>query len=264
MTGKKAREMLTRDLEIMGRRRCRLCWVKEDENTADKLEQESKKRPDDGELHIKLACAYLKLCRFDKSIAAAKTAINNGMDNDRGYAQLGRAYIESGQLEEGREASLNAFKMNSDNITAIINLAVYNSLIGDYEAAMDYFEIAEKITPYYHRLYGERGLHYARVGMIAEALDELKTAIKYDPCNHTHYHNMSDIYMKNGLMDDAHKTLEMSLENRPGCAESYHSLAQICAEKDMRQEAIKNIDTAIRIHPENEEFHHFKRTLTDS
>ncbi len=255
--------MLTRDLEILGRRRCRLCWIKEDEQTAEKLEEESRKHPEDGELHIKLACAYLKLCKYDESIKASKTAIENGMDNDRGFAQLGRALIESGRLEEGRKASLHAFKINSDNITALLNLAVYNSLKGDYQTAMDYFDISEKVAPYYHRLYGERGLHYARVGMINEALEDLKTAIKYDPCNHTHYHNMSDIYMKNGMMDDAEKTLLKSIDNRPGCAESYHSLAQICAEKDNLEEAVKNIDRAVRLHPENEEFREYRRQLKE-
>ena len=246
--------MLAKDLERTGMRRCRLCWVQEDENSALELEEQSRNNPDDAYLHYRLAAKYIVLCRYDRAHEAVTRAIDLGMNDDVGYGMLGRVCVESGRMEEAKEASVKAFKINSNNPMSSVNLAIYYSLKGDFETAMDYFDIAARLAPESHRLFGERGLHYARVGMIHEALADLKKAIELHPCNQDYYLNMSEIYLKNGQRDEARKVLEMSIDNRPGCAESYHSLAKIYADCGMGDAALENIDKALQLDPSNSDF----------
>jgi len=246
--------MLAKDAERTGKKRCRLCWVKEDERAAADLEQQAAENPGDPGVHYQLAAKYIILTRYDEAYRAAKKAIELGMDDDRGYGMLGRVCVESGRMEEGRDASLTSFKINSDNPISSINLAVYYSVEGNFEMAMDYFDIAKKLAPDSHRLFGERGLHYARVGMISEALHDLGKAIELQPCNQDYYHNMSEIYMKNGETGEAKKVLEMSIENRPACAESFHVLSRIYMDEGLLDTALENIEKALEVNPDTPEF----------
>jgi tetratricopeptide (TPR) repeat protein len=145
-----------------------------------------------------LGIASMKLGDYPGAIAFFQKEVANVPDNDLAWANLGQAYMNNSQPEEGKSAAQKALEISPDDVPATNLIGTYYVMKNDGVKAREEFEKAVKKDP------GNAGAWYY-LGLLARgrgdnqtALNNLMAAIKAAPNFREAYKVSADIYESMG------------------------------------------------------------------
>lgn len=168
--------------------------------------------------------------QFDLARKCYEKALVLKPDMYEARVNLARLYCKLGKIKEGKDALLQAIKLDPCNPQAYSHLAFVYLDEGNTEKAADFFNRAILLrqpgTVFYHN---ELGLIYRQQGKFDEAIKEFEKAILGSPHNAPFFNNMGTTYRLMGEYDAAIKAYEQALMINPGPQAAYHNLAVVYA-----------------------------------
>jgi arylsulfatase A-like enzyme/Flp pilus assembly protein TadD len=169
--------------------------------------------------------------RFDEARRLYLLAIENGVETDRIYAELGEVNIRMGRLEAGTEALRHSIELNPANLDNFANLANAYLQLGRFDDADDAIKaiLAQKRTHAgAHKL---QGLLYISKRQPMLARKSFEEAVEYDP-------DLVEPYMNLGLL--------AQLAGQRGEAIRYFKLFLEKATDERFRETVPKVQAAVR------------------
>ncbi len=118
---------------------------------------------------LKWANAPLAAGRFDEAIAILERLRDRHPRDVSVPSNLGAAYLDSGRVDEGREALGAALEVEPDHFSTHLNLSALEERSGDLPAALEHADAAIRGNPYLAAAHEKRGLLLARCRRFDEA-----------------------------------------------------------------------------------------------
>ena len=135
----------------------------------------------------------------------------------RAYNNLGKAYLDMGEVDKAKVAITRAIVLKPDNYSAYSNL----------------------------------GLVYTDEGLYNRAEDAFKKAIELKPRFASSYYNLGHLYVKMGDLDRALEAFKRSVEIRPRFSFAHNNIGNIYWLKGEKEKAIAEYREALKIDPMN-------------
>jgi Flp pilus assembly protein TadD len=169
--------------------------------------------------------------RFDEARRLYLLAIENGVETDRIYAELGEVNIRMGRLEAGTEALRHSIELNPANLDNFANLANAYLQLGRFDDADDAIKaiLAQKRT--HAGAHNLQGLLYISKRQPMLARKSFEEAVEYDP-------DLVEPYMNLGLL--------AQLAGQRGEAIRYFKLFLEKATDERFRETVPKVQAAVR------------------
>lgn len=116
--------------------------------------------------------------------------------------QMGRAYVELGEIDSAKQAYLQAIAIDGSYAEAYSDLSVVYRDNGDYQTAIVYSRKALELDPEIVNYHLFLGLLLARTGQEQEAVGYLKTVIEQRPWYPDAHYNMGQALIRLGRIDE--------------------------------------------------------------
>ncbi|MEJ2544967.1 MAG: tetratricopeptide repeat protein [Calditrichaceae bacterium] len=149
----------------------------------------------------------------DKHIAKLKEAIAEFPSNVDFHLELGRIYREIGEFEDALEQFEIVKELRPNQKTIYNELGYIYALRQDYKTGLEYINIYKKMAQDEPNPFDSAGEILMFAGRLEEAIPQLKTALSIDP---TFYHSaekLGRIYTELGDYDKAIKYLKLAAKN---------------------------------------------------
>ena len=114
-----------------------------------------------------------------------------------------------------------AIKLKSDYEAAYNNRGVAHSQKGDFDAALEDFNIVIELNPAGATAYTNRGVAYTDTGDVAAALGDFNKSIELNPADATAYYNRGGAYAGKGDVAAALGDYSKAIELNPAGADAY-------------------------------------------
>ena len=145
-----------------------------------------------------LGIASMKLGDSNNAIAFLKKEVENVPDNDLAWTNLAQAYMNLGQLDDGKAAAEQALKINPDDAMANNLVGIYWLQKNDAVKAREQFDLALKREPSNAAAYYYLALIAQSSGDAQTALSNLMKAIQTAPNFKPAYELSAKIYESQG------------------------------------------------------------------
>jgi len=152
---------------------------------------------------------------------------------------------------------------------------------GRYDAAIQYFDNAIELNPYYVQAWGNKlwsmlmkasgqrsdidwyneGTILASQGRYNEAIQAYDTAIELNPDNEKAWCNKGAVLGKQGMYDEAIQALDKAIKIDPNYATAWYSKGATLGLQGKYDEAIQAFDKTIELNPQYVEFYDKKSTV---
>ena len=142
---------------------------------------------------------------------------------------LGKAYIEFGQVEKGKEVYEDAARIHDGFVAPTIMLGQYYFTQAEYEEALSSFLQAEEIAQI-PDVYHWKAVCFQKMNQVDKALSSLEEGEKYKPSSAGYYVLMADIYLANNQLPKARRALNKALEIAPNDPSIQKKLSEITRE----------------------------------
>jgi len=221
--------------------------------------------PYDASPRESLAMVLRQLGKPDEALAQLRDWQKLDPDNPRLYNSLGTVMIDLEKPSEGETLYLKALRLDSKYATARSNLGILKYRLGDYDAAVDQFRLANQLDPSNTGIVEnltsaliEAGVKAAKEDRSLDAKSLLDEAIALNPTNFFAHHRMGRIAVDKGFKEEARRHFEAALSPQidrrkvnPGdLAMCHHDLGLMLAVQDNVDEAIPHFEAALKLAPE--------------
>lgn len=142
---------------------------------------------------------------------------------------LGKAYIEFGQLEKGKEVYEDAARIHDGFVAPTIMLGQYYFTQEEYAEALSSFSQAEEIAQI-PDVYHWKAVCFQQMNQVDKALASLEEGEKYKPSSAGYYVLMADIYLANNQVPKARMALNKALKIAPNDPSIQKKLSEIARE----------------------------------
>lgn len=161
----------------------------------------------------------------------------------------GIGLLELDRKEEARDAFRSALDIDPENATALGNLVIVETQLGDDEAALVHAQAAVRAAP-------EEAIHHYNLGNLLarrkryeEALPSLQRAVEIDPGYAYAYNELGNVYLGLDHPAEARKAFEAGLKCDRTLAKLYKNLARAALAERHPEEAIRHLETALALYP---------------
>ena len=140
--------------------------------------------------------------------------------------------------------------MLNNNSQEYYNLAITHYEKGEYDSAIENFQIAVSISPEHAEAHYNLGVVYYKKELFELSEQHFKKAAELNPEDSESYYNLGLTYYENNNLDLAIKTLKEAANLKPDDPEIHHSIGSSYYKKgdfDLAEQSFKN---AISINPE--------------
>jgi len=221
--------------------------------------------PYDASPRESLATVLRQLGKPEEALAQLREWQQLDPDNPRLHNSLGTVMIDLEKPSEGERFYLKALRLDSKYATARSNLGILKYRLGDYDAAVDHFRLANQLEPANTSIVEnltsaliEAGVKAAKEDRSLDAKALLDEAIALTPTNFFAHHRMGRIAVDKGFKEEARQHFEAALSPeidrrkvQPGdLAMCHHDLGLMLAVQDNVDEAIPHFEAALELVPE--------------
>jgi len=139
--------------------------------------------------------------------------------------------------------------MSPDRVEGHNNLAFVYFKDGDIASAIQEYNIAIQINPYYARAYLNRGNVYQSQGNISQAISDYNQSIEIKPNYAEAYNNRGIAYRNQGNFEQAIFDFHKAIESKPNYVVAYHNRGIAYQSRGDLNQAILDYNKAIEIKP---------------
>lgn len=173
----------------------------------------------------------------------AKDWFIRGLDaaNQQEYYEAVTYFSKAIKLSSTDDARANSY----------YNRGTANARLGDYNRAIQDFNMAIELNPQYAEAYNNRGSAKAELEQYTEAIQDYNQAIKLNSQDAKIYHNRGTAKFRSGDYNRAIKDYDEAIKLNPKFAEAYSNRGLSKYNLQQYTEAIKDYDKAIELDSEN-------------
>ena len=209
-----------------------------------------KKSPANERGYHNLGVAYLDKGLSDKALEYFRTALRINPDFAEAHYNLGNVYLEKGLFDEAVEHYLSSIKINPEYFKAHYNLGNAHLKKGLFDKAIENFQMALRLKPDFAETYANLGNAYKNKGMIDTAIENYQAALKINPGLSVAHNNLGNIYKNKGEADKALEHYQIALRINPDNAVTYYNLGIVYRDKGSTDKAIESFKAALRLKPD--------------
>jgi tetratricopeptide (TPR) repeat protein len=149
----------------------------------------------------------------------------------------------------------HALATTKNNFIAYNNLGAALDKSGRIDDAINQFQHAVRVDPYFVEAYDNLGMELNKKGSYDDAISQLQKAIKLYPDYPQAYVNLGNALGKKGQLDQAITQYQKAIQLDPELAEACYNLGVIFSKRGQSQEAIGQFQKAIQLNPRYAEAH---------
>lgn len=168
----------------------------------------------------------------------------------RARYNLGFSYFNNGNLEKAIEEFQSALKINPYYIDASYSLGNVYLQKGQIEKAAIEYRNTIRLNPMHVEARNNLGVIYLQQGQIDKALEEFKALLIFGNNTPSVHNNIGEAYRLQGRFEDAIRELQIALMLDPNYANAYNSMGLIYKQLEHLNEAIYEFQTALKIKPD--------------
>lgn len=197
-----------------------------------------------------LVMAYLRDRRPDDAIrTAADYAAKNPKDSGA-HLLYGTALVAAGKRTEARQQYTEAYKLDSNDLAALLSLGNLDSLEGHYQDAAGRYKLVLEKDPRNAPAMTALGQLAAVQGDKAEAIRQLKQAIAAAPKSAPAYIALVMVYSEAGQFDEAAKTARQLADADPGNPAALNALGAAELNAGHQDKALPPLQQAVKLAPQ--------------
>ncbi|MFB2936070.1 tetratricopeptide repeat protein [Aerosakkonemataceae cyanobacterium BLCC-F154] len=208
--------------------------------------------PEFAEAYINKGSIFSKLGRNDEAIDCLEKAIAIKPNIGAAYWNLANIYLQLENLEKVVEYRKQAFALEPKLVNAetLNDLGTAIGKLGDFAAAIPYYQQAIELQPNYHLAHLNLGIAFQKTGQIDAAKEELEKAISLKPDHAEAYNCLGNILITENQIDRGIFNYQKAIQLQPDSSEYHFSLGTALAHKDKFIEAIKELQKAVELQPD--------------
>lgn len=191
------------------------------------IEQATRQRGDDANLHFSLATVYYRLDRLDDAAAAFGRAIAADPQLTGAHIGVGNILAETGDSEGAIAAYRSALATDANNVEAHNNLGTLFQEIGDFDEAAAAYRSAIGIDPSISEIHSNLGNTLRAQGNLAEAIECHRRALAINPDFTVGHCNLANALAEQGLRTEAIAAYRRALAIDPEHAKAHANLAAV-------------------------------------
>jgi Flp pilus assembly protein TadD len=197
-----------------------------------------------------LVAARRQLGYWQNSITLFTQATQVSKDNIMAECDLGLAFAEQGQINEGILHERRAIQINPNYPAAQNNLGILLEEQGKWEEAAVPLMAALKTNPQYDEAYYNLGLLSLHQGRLDEAIARFQKAISLNPQYDKAIVNLGVALAQQGHLDEAMAQYRQALELAPNNPYAHNALGRALETQNKLDEAAAQYATATALKPD--------------
>jgi tetratricopeptide (TPR) repeat protein len=197
-----------------------------------------------------LGLAYAQKGQVQEGIHQYQKALEINPDFADAHNNLGVALFQMGQMDGAVAQYRRALEINPNSDTAYNNLGRALAPMGQLDQAIALYQEALEINPNYAEAHSNLGVAFALKGQLDQAIAQFYTALEIRPSYADAQGNLGNALMDKGRMDDAIVQFQNSLKISPYTPEVHNSLGFALMQKGKVEEAIAQFQEALRLRPD--------------
>ena len=206
--------------------------------------------PNPGTWHLRTAMAHTAAGNNVKAEAAYRNALQSGANPSVAYANLGRIYINRGDIKKGITYYRKGLQHNPNSSIIHNNLGYELYRQGELAEARQHFEQAIKLNPRFALAYINLGNLLLDQGKPEQGLEHFEQAAAIKPENSTISYNIARSYFDIGNYEKAIETYQYTLSLNPEFTEALNNLGYTYAAQKEYERAIPLYEKAIKTNPD--------------
>ena len=215
--------------------------------------------PDDYSILMIRAKSNLKLKNYSEAIRDFSSCIKID-GNFESYYYRSRTFLETNNLEESSNDLIKALSYDPENVPALFDYAYVETLLEDFEAALNTYEKVVSIDSLNSNAYVNIGNLQGRIGNSEAAIKSFSKAIKINPNDVLAHFNRATEKL---IINDKHSAIEdlsfcVSIDSTN--INTYFLLAETMIEIKDYKNAVEKINTIIQFDPQNARAYYLKGT----
>jgi len=167
------------------------------------------------------------------------------------YNGLGVAFQKTGRFDEAIEDFNRAIAIAPFFDEAFFNRGIAYEKMGRLDKAIADYTTTIALNPSYYEAYTNRGMIYEKIGQPEKAIADYYTTIALNPSSQEAFYNLGVLYGKAGLFEKALEKFNESLAINPNRADSYVNRGIVNALMGRREGALQDFNSALQIDQSN-------------
>jgi len=204
--------------------------------------------PDNPDVVYEMGAVLQQLGRPADALPYLSRHLQMVTDDQQTLVQIGKCYIDLGQLDEAEKALRQALEIGADAI-GFHNLGLVLERRERFAEAESAYRKAIEIGPGLASTRNNLGSLLARSGRFDEATTHLRESSRLDPSSPDAYTNLAAVMLQRGEFAPAARYARLAIVARPRHADAHVNLAVALARLGDFDEARRHLDEALSIDP---------------
>ncbi len=185
-------------------------------------------------------------------------------ESARAHHGLGNAYEEMDEYEKAIQEYQTALRLKPYFVEAHYNLGNAYAKQGRLNEAIQEYQIALRLNPEYANAHNNLGNVYSDQGQLDKAMQEYRIALKLNPNDGEAYNNLGNVYAKQGRLDESIQEYQIALRLNPDHVKAHYNLGLVYAEQGRLNESRKKFETVLRLKPDDKDAYQMLESLSRS
>lgn len=194
--------------------------------------------------------------QYAQASQAAHEATNINPDNATAYAYDAGGLVLQGdpqKYDQALELADYAVLLDPNNPWARYYMGTVFVYLGDYQAAVEQFQLGIEADPNIADLYYGLGYNYYALSSVPDAILAFERAVEVDPKNAAAYDGLAHMYLQLGENPSAEENALKSVELNPNVARAHGRLGEAYYNQNNYPEAIDQLTIATTMYGEPNE-----------
>jgi tetratricopeptide (TPR) repeat protein len=152
--------------------------------------------------------AHQQASHWRDSVTLFEHALTVTTDNAVAHSNLGRAYLERGDVDRAMAHAMSVIRIEPDAGDGRYNLGVILERTGKLDDAMEAYREAIRLSPQLSGPYLNLGILLAGQGQLEEAEERLRQAVRAQPDSFSARNNLGAVLAGRGQVDEAIEQFE--------------------------------------------------------
>jgi len=214
-----------------------------------RLTRASKVKPENIDVWVSMASAYIELNKPGKAMTGLKQGINSNPESFELQLLAGQIELNQENYNEATVYLDKAVTLNAQSLLANTLYAQNLYATRNFRSASNFAENAAKIAPKDIDVLTLQADIASQLGKVASAIEYLKTAISLQPGSAELQHKLGTVYLNANLFDASTEHLQKAAAINPSWAEPNIGLGKLYSKRRLFDEAIGFFEKAVELNP---------------